>query len=73
MNKLILDLDGTLWETKDSYLYAYDKLVKDLSINPRYPDEKILEYMGIKLDKLCYDLFSGGERNVGENFQTKGK
>ena len=59
MNKLILDLDGTLWETKDSYLYAYDKLVKDLSINPRYPDEKILEYMGIKLDKLCYDLFSG--------------
>ena len=30
MNKLILDLDGTLWETKDSYLYAYDKLVKDL-------------------------------------------
>lgn len=59
MEKLIFDLDGTLWDTKDSYLYAYDKLVKEFNISPRLPDEKILEYMGIRLDLLLDGLFKG--------------
>ena len=58
IKKIIFDLDGTLWETKKSYLYAYEKLCEYYQIKDPISPEEVLKYMGVKLDELIESLFS---------------
>ena len=57
IKKIIFDLDGTLWNTKDSYLYAYDKLYSEFKPYNKATKEEVLKFMGIKLDILIEALF----------------
>ena len=57
IKNIIFDLDGTLWQTKKSYIYAYHKLCDLYDIQKRVSDDTILEYMGVRLDILLNNLF----------------
>ncbi len=58
MKKVIFDLDGTLWETGDGYVYSYNKACQQLNI----PEDKIrgrehvLGYLGMKLEELVMTI-----------------
>lgn len=53
------DLDGTLWQTAKSYLYAYAKLCEKYSVAPTASDGDVTAFLGVKLDKLLPALFPG--------------
>ena len=57
LENIVFDLDGTLWQTGDSYVYAYHKLCSLYNINEKVSDEVVKSYLGVKLDKLLCDLF----------------
>ena len=57
LKNIIFDLDGTLWQTKKSYIYAYHKLCDFYHIENKVSDDTVLKYMGVKLDILLNDLF----------------
>ena len=56
IKKIIFDLDGTLWQTKSSYVYAYKKLCEQYNIKLDSYNE-VLNYMGVKVDVLLKELF----------------
>lgn len=58
MKKLIFDLDGTLWETGESYIYSYNKACEQLNIplEKRQGPEFVLSYLGIKLEELVQTI-----------------
>lgn len=57
LKNIVFDLDGTLWQTSESYVYAYQKLCDYYKIENRVSDEKVKDYLGVKLDKLLDELF----------------
>ena len=57
IKNIIFDLDGTLWQTKQSYIYAYKKLCDKYHKIPTNGIEEVLNYMGVKVDALLKDLF----------------
>lgn len=57
IKNIIFDLDGTLWQTNQSYIYAYQKLCAKYHKNPQNGFNEVLTYMGIKVDILLKDLF----------------
>ena len=57
IKNIIFDLDGTLWQTKDSYIYAYKKLCFKYNKTPLNGFDDVLKYMGVKVDILLKDLF----------------
>ena len=57
IKRIIFDLDGTLWDTKESYMYSYDKLFAELDLNREPHREEVLAFMGIKLNVLLDALF----------------
>ena len=57
LKSIIFDLDGTLWQTSDSYLYAYRKLCEFYNVTDRFSDEDILSCLGVKLDVFLPKLF----------------
>ena len=56
IKRIIFDLDGTLWQTRSSYVYAYQKLCEQYNIKLSSYDE-VLKYMGVKVDILLKELF----------------
>lgn len=54
---IVFDLDGTLWQTKNSYIYAYRRLCEKYNIKNPVSDEVIADYLGVKLDRLLAELF----------------
>ena len=56
VKRIIFDLDGTLWQTRSSYVYAYQKLCEQYNIKLSSYDE-VLKYMGVKVDILLKELF----------------
>ncbi len=62
---IIFDLDGTLWNTKASYLYAYKKaLQKHPEIKTKFSDDLVLNTMGYTLDIVAKRLFFEVEDKV---------
>ncbi|MBR2891822.1 MAG: HAD family hydrolase [Bacilli bacterium] len=57
IKNVIFDLDGTLWQTKQSYIYAYEKLCEKYNKTPIKGFEEVINYMGVKVDILLRDLF----------------
>ena len=57
IKNIVFDLDGTLWQTKQSYIYAYQKLCSKYHKTPMNDFTDVLEYMGVKVDVLLKDLF----------------
>ena len=57
IKNIVFDLDGTLWQTKQSYIYAYQKLCSKYHKTPMNNFNDVLEYMGVKVDVLLKDLF----------------
>lgn len=64
IKKLIFDLDGTLWKTEKSYLYAYYKLEAQFSLT-HLPEEKILSVLGVELSEVKNTIF-GQYKNANE-------
>ncbi|MCM1130349.1 MAG: GNAT family N-acetyltransferase [Roseburia sp.] len=64
IKKLIFDLDGTLWKTEESYLYAYHKLKKQFHLSP-LTEEQILSVLGIELADVRNIIF-GKYENADE-------
>jgi len=54
---IVFDLDGTLWQTGASYLYAYHKLCDHYGITQRLADEVIIDCLGVKIDRVLLKLF----------------
>lgn len=55
---IIFDLDGTLWDTKDSYLYAYHQVLKNHpEITDIKTDEEVQGTMGLTLDIVGKQIF----------------
>lgn len=54
---IAFDLDGTLWQTAKSYVYAYGKLCERYGIAPSATDTDVTAFLGVKLDKLLPALF----------------
>ena len=57
IKNIVFDLDGTLWQTRDSYIYAYRKLCEKYHKTPLNGFSEVLKYMGVKVDVLLKDLF----------------
>ena len=57
IKNVVFDLDGTLWQTKKSYIYAYQKLCQKYHKTPTNSFDDVLNYMGVKVDYLLKDLF----------------
>ena len=57
IKNIVFDLDGTLWQTKKSYIYAYQKLCEKYHKTPTNGFDDVLNYMGVKVDYLLKDLF----------------
>lgn len=57
LENLIFDLDGTLWQTTNSYPYAYHKLCEHYGTPEMVSDDYILTCLGVKLDKFLPKLF----------------
>ncbi|MDE6656521.1 MAG: GNAT family N-acetyltransferase [Anaeroplasmataceae bacterium] len=64
IKKLIFDLDGTLWKTEESYLYAYHKLQNQFHLHP-LTEEQILSVLGIELADVRNIIF-GAYENADE-------
>ncbi len=54
---IAFDLDGTLWQTRRSYIYAYGKLCEKYGITPRASEDDVAAFLGVKLDALLAALF----------------
>lgn len=54
MNRIIFDLDGTLWETSEAYIYSYRKTCKELNISKEEAGEEksVLSFLGVKLEDV---------------------
>ncbi len=61
IKNIVFDLDGTLWQTTESYVYAYHKLCERYSIKDKVSDETVKKYLGVRLDVLLNDLFPSVE------------
>lgn len=57
LQTVIFDLDGTLWQTGDSYLYAYHKLCAHYGVRQTVSDDTILACLGVKLEHFLPKLF----------------
>lgn len=57
LETVIFDLDGTLWQTGASYLYAYRKLCEHYAVEAAVPDDTILACLGVKLELFLPRLF----------------
>ena len=57
LKNVVFDLDGTLWQTTDSYVYAYHKLCAFYDLEETATDEVVKTYLGVRLDKLLGELF----------------
>ena len=53
---IIFDLDGTLWNTAESYLYAYEKLCKLFPHSFTRTKEEIWKLLGIPLEDVIHSL-----------------
>ncbi len=53
---IIFDLDGTLWNTAESYLYAYEKLCKLFPHSFTRTKEEIWKLLGIPLEDVVHSL-----------------
>ena len=58
IDNIIFDLDGTLWQTRDSYLFAYKQACDIYKKNETIDYKEVLNFLGIKLDVLIDSLFS---------------
>lgn len=58
MKKVIFDLDGTLWETSEGYVYSYNKACRQLDIpaDKIRGREHVLSYLGMKLEELVMTI-----------------
>lgn len=72
LKNIIFDLDGTLWQTSDSYIYAYHKLCEFYNISDVVPDEVILSCLGVKLDNFLPKLFPNVEDQRELAFRAMG-
>lgn len=54
---IVFDLDGTLWHTGGSYLYAYRKLCEVYGVTDPLPDDVIRNCLGVKIDQVLLQLF----------------
>lgn len=72
LKNIIFDLDGTLWQTSDSYIYAYHKLCDHYNVSERVPDEMILSCLGVKLDAFLPKLFPNVEDQRELAFRAMG-
>lgn len=63
MKKLIFDLDGTLWETGDAYVYSYNKTCDTLKIpqENRRTGDSVKTFLGMKLEDLVKSIIPGVE------------
>lgn len=57
LKNIIFDLDGTLWQTSDSYVYAYHRLCEFYNVSDVVSDESIISCLGVKLDRFLPKLF----------------
>ncbi len=64
LKNIVFDLDGTLWQTGNSYVYAYHKLCSLHNIQQKVSDEVVKTYLGVRLDKLLCDLFPGVQDKI---------
>lgn len=54
---IVFDLDGTLWHTGESYIYAYHKLCDLYGVTERLSDSVIEDCLGVKIDQVLLKLF----------------
>lgn len=63
---IIFDLDGTLWQTRDSYIYAYHKILESHpEMKTEYTDQEIISTMGLTLENvgdIVFSLFDSTKR-----------
>ena len=57
INKIVFDLDGTLWTTEDAYVESYKRIAREFSFTPE-SDDVVRECLGVKLDQVVLKLFS---------------
>ncbi len=72
LKNVIFDLDGTLWQTSDSYIYAYHKLCEFYNVSDKVSDEMILSCLGVKLDKFLPELFPAVKNQKELAFRAMG-
>ena len=57
LKTIIFDLDGTLWQTTESYPYAYRRLCEFYGLPVTFSDDEIRACLGVKLDQFLPKLF----------------
>ncbi|ASK63951.1 HAD family hydrolase [Virgibacillus phasianinus] len=68
MDSIIFDLDGTLWDSRDTVLIAWNKIMKQYKqVNKEITKEELKGTMGLQMKEIGENLFP----NLDEDMQEK--
>ena len=62
-DSLIFDMDGTLWDAVDSYVWIWNEGFRQLNLSKRFTREEMIGYMGKQPDELIAKCVEG-EQNA---------
>lgn len=58
-DSLIFDMDGTLWDAVDSYVWIWNEGFRQLNLSKRFTREEMITYMGKQPDELIAECVKG--------------
>lgn len=71
-DSLIFDMDGTLWDAVDSYVWIWNEGFRQLNLTKRFTREEMITYMGKQPDELIAECVKDEqcEVNIQQVYQT---
>lgn len=66
IDSIIFDLDGTLWDSREGIVEAWNGAVEAMGIAPTVTVENLTPCMGLPLDEIAERLFPGNSREKRE-------
>lgn len=69
MDSIIFDLDGTLWDSRDSVAIAWNKAAQQNNIDQEITKQDLTGTMGLQMEEIIQILFPNVSKNVHESLR----